>query len=66
VYQLPPVKNEKWVEKFGDIYDSERFFDSKVFSKLVKRDLWHVVELQQNYRQSEDKKFSEILDQIRQ
>lgn len=66
VYQLPPVKNEKWIEKFRDIYDSERFFDSKVFPKLVKKDLWHVVELQQNYRQNNDKIFSEILDQIRQ
>jgi hypothetical protein len=65
VYQLPPVKNEKWIEKFSDVYESERFFDSNVFSKLVKKDMWHVVELQQNYRQNSDKTFSEILDKIR-
>ena len=65
VYQLPPVKNEKWIEKFWDVYESERFFDSNVFSKLVKKDMWHVVELQQNYRQNSDKIFSEILDKIR-
>lgn len=65
VYQLPPVKNEKWIEKFWDVYESERFFDSNVFSKLIKKDMWHVVELKQNYRQNSDKIFSEILDKIR-
>lgn len=66
VYQLPPVKNEKWIEKFDDVYKSERFFDSNVFSKLVKKDLWHVISLKQNYRQNGDKVFAEILDKIRQ
>lgn len=65
VYQLPPVKDEKRCEKFWKVYDSERFFDSKVFSKLVNKWLWHVIELQKNYRQRDDKNFSEILDSIR-
>ena len=51
VYQLPPVKTEKRIKKFGEIYDSERFFDSDVFKKLVKDDLWKAVILKKNYRQ---------------
>jgi len=65
VYQLPPVKSEKRIEKFRDIYESERFFDSNVFSRLVQKDLRYTIELQQNYRQNEDKIFSDILDNIR-
>lgn len=65
VYQLPPVKTEKWIEIFKDKYDSERFFDSNVFKKLVKDDLWKAVILKKNYRQWDDNKFWEILDSIR-
>lgn len=65
VYQLPPVKTEKWTEKFKDKYDSEWFFDSNVFKKLIEKDLWRSVELKINYRQWTDCMFWEILDSIR-
>lgn len=65
IYQLPPVKTDKWTEKFSDIYDSEWFFDSNVFTRVVEKNLWKTVELKKNYRQRKDKKFSEILDSIR-
>lgn len=65
VYQLPPVKTGKWIEIFNDKYDSERFFDSNVFKRLVKEDLWKTVILKKNYRQWDDRKFWEILDSIR-
>jgi hypothetical protein len=51
VYQLPPVKTQKRIEMFKDKYDSERFFDSNVFKKLVKDNLWKSVILKKNYRQ---------------
>ncbi len=65
VYQLPPVKTDKWIEKFKDKYDSEWFFDSNVFKKLIEKNLWRSVELKINYRQWTDWKFWEILDSIR-
>jgi hypothetical protein len=48
---LPPVKTEKWIEKFKDKYVSEWFFDSIVFKKLIEKDLWRSVVLKKNYRQ---------------
>lgn len=65
VFQLPPVKTEKWIEKFADKYESEWFFDSNVFKKLVDKDLWKTVILKKNYRQWNDQSFQNILDNIR-
>jgi len=65
VFQLPPVKTEQRIEKFDDKYESERFFDSKVFKKLIEKDMWKSVVLRKNYRQWNDAKFWEILDSIR-
>ena len=61
VFQLPPVKTNDWIQKFKDIYQSERFFDSFTFKKLK----FQAIQLLKNYRQKEDKILTEILDRIR-
>lgn len=62
VFQLPPVSTQEWKQKFGETYESERFFDSTTFKKKL---TYTTIELKKNYRQGEDKYFWEILDAIR-
>ena len=54
VFQLPPVSTQERKQKFGETYDSERFFDSKIFKKKL---TYTTIELKKNYRQGEDKYF---------
>ena len=61
MFQLPPVKTNDWIQKFKDIYQSERFFDSFTFKKVK----FQPIQLLKNYRQKEDKILTEILDRIR-
>ncbi|MCF7835372.1 AAA family ATPase [Candidatus Gracilibacteria bacterium] len=62
VFQLPPVSNPAWKQKFADKYESERFFDSLTFKNKLDYD---IIELKKNYRQEHDEFFGAILDAIR-
>ena len=48
VFQLPPVSTQERKAKFGEHYQSERFFDSKIFQKKL---TYTTIELKKNYRQ---------------
>jgi len=61
IFQLPPVNTQEWKNKFKDIYQSERFFDSLTFKNLD----YKILELQKSYRQENDKIFANILDSMR-
>jgi len=62
VFQLPPVSNQEWKQKFGEHYASERFFDSMTFEKALD---FTTIELKKNYRQDSDTFFWDLLDAIR-
>lgn len=62
VFQLPPVSNQDWKDKFANHYESERFFDSITFKNKLPYD---IIELKKNYRQEHDQFFWDILDAIR-
>ncbi|MFZ2150572.1 MAG: DEAD/DEAH box helicase [Candidatus Absconditicoccaceae bacterium] len=62
VFQLPPVSNQDWKDKFTNHYESERFFDSITFKNKLPYD---ILELKKNYRQEHDQFFGDILDAIR-
>ena len=48
VFQLPPVSTQERKAKFGQRYQSERFFDSTTFKNNLK---YATIELKKNYRQ---------------
>lgn len=60
LYQLPPVVGEGEREIFSEYYESEYFFDSRVFRELD----YEVIELENIYRQK-DASFISILNRIR-
>lgn len=62
VFQLAPVSTPERRAKFGDHYESERFFDSTTFKKKLN---YTKIELKKNYRQEYDTFFGEMLDAIR-
>lgn len=70
IYQLPPVANKNWRNKFWKKYPSEWFFDSDTF-KWNMSDLtdwtfdYRIINLKKNYRQWGDIKFREILNRVR-
>lgn len=62
VFQLPPVSTQERRAKFGEVYASERFFDSITFKTTLS---YQVIELKKNYRQEYDTFFGDMLDGIR-
>ncbi len=62
VFQLPPVSTQERKTKFGEVYASERFFDSMIFKNKL---TYQVIELKKNYRQEYDTFFWDMLDGIR-
>ena len=70
IYQLPPVANKNWCNKFWKKYPSEWFFDSDTFrGEMTDLINWvfdyRIVNLKENYRQWDDKHFANILKRIR-
>ncbi|MBW6442294.1 AAA family ATPase [Patescibacteria group bacterium] len=63
MYQLPPVTKKEEQERLRSLYHTEPtyFFNSKIFPEL---DLI-VLNLNEIYRQKEDKKYAEILNRMR-
>ena len=61
LFQLPPVVTREEMQVFNQVYGSPYFFSSQVFQSVD----FEKVELQKNYRQSEDTGFLEILSKVK-
>ena len=62
LFQLPPIIKESEERVIYEKYDSVYFFDSQAFKDM---DEIHVFELTESFRQEEDQKFCELLNNIR-
>lgn len=66
-YQLDPVlkKDEEPAFYHGGIYKGVFFFDSMVFKKILKEELFEAYEMGESFRQKGDTVFTDLLDNIR-
>ena len=62
LFQLPPIIKESEERIIYEKYDSVYFFDSHAFKEM---DEIHFFELTESFRQEEDQKFCELLNNIR-
>ena len=62
LFQLPPIIKESEERVIYEKYDSVYFFDSHAFKDM---DEIHFFELTESFRQEEDQKFCELLNNIR-